>query len=231
MDEQCPDLTTIEDIHSLPGNSPQRKHIEKCPRCRALWKSYQTFMAGNDAPATARVAEAEQKMSDFLTQEIFNSADQTTQGTTPKTILRIKPWWQRSARSAPRTGLLTAAVLVAVIGLSTFLSQNNSQINEVRQRGENNYPQQTYPAGTVMVSETGLMTLTWSKMSDVKTYQVVLFNIDLDEFHRLKPVPETKTALAPEILDKQTDPVFWTVIGLADDRELARTRMSALIKE
>ncbi len=227
MNDPCPEAAKLEYFFTLPDDDPQRKHVDQCARCRALWKSYRAFITANELPAEARATEADQKLSAFLVREIGESDDQPILAVHPPQDRTGQRWWM-PIRLTPTTGLLAAAVLVVAIGLGSFLFQNDGQLNQTLQRGDRTSPTRIYPAGTAVVSDTGDMTLTWSEMTGAISYQVVLFDADLVEFQRLEPVPGITMILAAEVLAKQANPVFWTVVGLVDNRELARTRTSAL---
>ena len=58
MKGECVRIEHMADIELLPADDPRRRHVESCPRCRAVYAAYRDFMAPAAADAGPEQARA-----------------------------------------------------------------------------------------------------------------------------------------------------------------------------
>jgi hypothetical protein len=64
--ERCPDTGEVAALASLPAGDPRRRHLENCPRCRALAHAFAEFEDPGDSSDLPGLAEADTELRDRL---------------------------------------------------------------------------------------------------------------------------------------------------------------------
>ena len=82
MSDRC---ITPEELAELSADDPRRGHVDGCPRCQAVMKSFVAFMDPADIPGAADLADA---------QRIQNKA------MCPGTIRLVKMFYLNGRRAA-----------------------------------------------------------------------------------------------------------------------------------
>ena len=55
-----------DEFEGLAPDDPRRAHLEKCPRCRSVLKSFAAYRGAKDVPDGAEVADAHEKLAAAL---------------------------------------------------------------------------------------------------------------------------------------------------------------------
>ncbi len=75
----CPDLTRFDDLDQMRKDDPLKLHLAECPRCRALLKSRNVFIAQPDLSTEVeeRAQAADEKMTAFLNDTLFSQGQKS----------------------------------------------------------------------------------------------------------------------------------------------------------
>src|SRR4051812_47241466 len=62
---QCIDEQELGDVLALPQSDPQRRHVDECPRCRALAVSYRDFLDPASEEALSYGSAEDRQLTEF----------------------------------------------------------------------------------------------------------------------------------------------------------------------
>ena len=191
MRNGCVSSEEIGAILRLPPDSPERQHLEACPRCRALLISYREFVEDRSSPPGANLQDAGAHL-----REAF---DETVAGRT-ETVKR--PAWWTFTRWVPRlplglgrAWLLAPVTMLVVLGLYAGFGHLRRESGPDRLRG----PAATEPGrgqGSILLLEarpqgTEAVELRWRAIPAASSYEVVVFGTDLKDLARLRSLTDT----------------------------------------
>ena len=201
MTHPCFQVDELGDLLELGYDDPRRKHLDECPRCRALLTEYRGFMAPPTDAEGADLPDAEKRLTAFLKQKVQQDGS-------------IAPPPSPSVRFFRRTSfrlvMAAAAVVFAVLTLMTYHDRQPPVSDEILLRegtGHGSFSEEgkvkLLPLGKRADSKTGLR---WHKVKGADAYRVRLFSVELEELAILGPVTETSLLLSSEEIPKLAEP-------------------------
>lgn len=209
MTDRCIDAERIGDVLALAPDSPERKHVESCPRCRSLAQSYAMFME-TDAVPGANVADADARLSQWR-QNVIESA--------PAPAPKVRPGFLRSLLAGFMTRpALAAAALIVVAAAVVWLRVDHAP--EQRLRGSSPASTEALSLSGARVSPTGSIDLSWSAQPQAQRYEVRIYAEDLTELARYHTAATEFTIPAGDI-DTSAHVLLWRVVALANGNEIA----------
>lgn len=218
MRERCFSPDEIGEIAALAPGSPERIHVESCPRCRALMLTYLEFLQDRSAPDGADLGDAETRLrAAYREVSLLKDAPGARfPGATLAGMIRHR---SRGARWAWVFAPAAAAVLL-VLGIDTGLDilRKHSGADELRSP--------TIPHGATTPSTIELLEprargedgleLRWRAAAGASSYEIVLFGEDLRDLARLGPFPDTTCVIRLLDLPDEMPPdavIGWQVVG------------------
>ncbi len=227
MKEHCIEAEDLERVMGLGAEDPRRKHLDDCPRCRALMAAYSDFLKPARALPGADLQDADARLKSSFDREIAR------EGRASRPATRRMRW------SPPRpfgpTALWpvwAAAAAVIVVGVLYVVHQVGPGPDRLVLRGA---PQgSSRPAALVLYppkSVAGGLELRWRSAPGADTYQVRLFGSDLSERARLGPFADTAVVLRPAELASGIAPgtlLLWRVVALHAGDEIATSPVGQL---
>ena len=189
----------------MSADDPRRIHVDGCPRCQAVMKSFVAFMDPADVPGAADLADAHARLSDALDREIGTGAKVVRPGSGFWTPFRV------------RMIAAVAAVLVVAVGLSVFRAGPDGLApGEPVLRGVG-APAVPFRVETIPLESDGFQ-LRWPGVAEATGYRVVVYGEDLLEITGFDVGLETTFKFEPPI-----GAAFCRVIALRDGDELERS--------
>jgi len=218
MKNECIDIELIPDTLELPSDDSRRRHVETCSRCSAVLASYQAFMK-EETVAGADPEAAHTRLTAFVESEIGVTREE---GESP-------------ARSSdpPRKGLLSRvtgtffmrpamAAAALVIVAAGVLWWRPWAPEEIVLRGST-------PAGEIqplvlsapqILSEDEVV-LDWTPMDGADSYQVHLYDEDLNTIVLFEPTVETTLVISRSVIPADAPGVLiWRVVALQKGDEI-----------
>lgn len=180
MKEGCIDVERIATVLELPAEDPRRRHVESCPHCRNLARSYTEFLRAEMGPAAQPDAAR-----DRLAEVILDAAGETD---VPETA--PSRWWSSwRLRSASLVAATAAITLLAVI-----LWPDHSTVPPLLR--DDRVPR----AGALSLRPAEAVTdgnvrLTWTRAHGADRYEVRAYSSELDEIYRHPAVTDTSVVI------------------------------------
>ena len=203
MSDRC---FTPEELAELSADDPRRAHVDGCPRCQAVMKSFVAFMDPADIPKAADLADAHARLSGALEREI---------GSGPKVVRPDSGFW---TPFRARMIAAVAAVLVVAVGLSLFRAGPDGMApGEPVLRGVGT-PAAPFRCKVEKSEGVGGYQLTWAGIAEATDYRVVVYGADLEEIVGFDVESGTTFELNPP-----EGAAFCRVIALRDGDELERS--------
>lgn len=221
MNEACIPVVEIGSVTTAPADDPRRRHLESCPRCRALARQYRTFMDPAPLSADARVDWANAAIAQRLAHEI---------GTPGGVIAPLRPRPARFARSS-RSLWAAAAVLLACAGI--FLARDVAQdLNPRVPPGPailRNETDTAHALSVVAATNTpGAWRIAWTAPADAEASVVVLYDAALRELGRRDLGRAFTLTLDPAVWPATAQAAYVGVVFLAGGDEVGRAAARAL---
>ncbi len=204
MNDRCLNPAELADF---PAEDPRWSHVDDCPRCQAVMKSFAAFMDPADVPEGADLADAHARLSAALDREI-GSGDSNPQVIRPATSF-WNPFRVRTLAAA-------AAVVIVAVGLSMmrYGPEAPPQDPVLRGAGDVAVPFRC----EITVLERGVYLLSWPEVEEATSYRVVVYRADLEKLMDREVGGATSLELK---LPKGG--AFCRVIALRDGDEVARS--------
>lgn len=206
MSERC---LNLEELAGMTTDDPRRVHLDACPRCQAVLKSFAEFMDPQDVPQGADVADAHARLAAALESEI----------TPQENVVRPAPSFWTPFRV--RTLAAAAAVVIVAVGLSMFGSgwgPGNGVLphQEPVLRGIG-APAAPFLCQLELLSG-GRIQATWPGIAEATGYRVVVYDLDLKELEAFEAGSATHL-----MIQLPAGGAFCRVIALKDGDELGRS--------
>jgi hypothetical protein len=212
----CIPVEDLSRVRGLPADSPERRHVADCPRCRARMLALAEFERPTLVlPREADEAGAGERLDAFI--------DRLGGGAAKPAPRPPMPWWQRLFEPAMRPAL---AALVVVIAAGSFWAVTRP-LHRQELRGD----AESAPALAAAVATPDGWELAWAATGGADAYEVLFFGADLRESARVSGLHETHLLLRREALPAGVEPgkpCFWQVVALRAGDPLARSRTTPL---
>lgn len=206
METKCIDIERIAEVAELPADDAMRRHVEGCPRCRNLWRSYQKFMsaepvAGFGIDAARRELDA---LIDTKVGEKRPTASQRSSSRFPNALRGF-------LRPVPLLATAAAAVVVAVVvwqqsrGPEGILLRDSS----TSQTAAALAPAEVRPDGSILLS--------WTAVPGADAYEIRIYGPSFTEIYRHPNVTETSVVIDRSSLPSDLPPtldLMWRVYAL-----------------
>ncbi len=204
MNDQC---LTPEELVDISTEDPRRTHVDDCPRCQAVMKSFAAFMEPVDIPESADLADAQARLSAALAGEIGGD------GPVDRVLRPASSFWNPFR---VRMIAAAAAVVIVAVGLSVtrFGPETPPQEPVLRGAGDVVAP---FRCEVLGLGDGGFR-LSWPVVEGAVTYRVVVYRADLKELMDHDAGGATSLDLRP-----LGGAAFCRVIALRDGDEVARS--------
>ncbi len=224
--ESCiPDDQLAGAAESQKG-SPQRVHLDECPRCQAQLLALQAFLTPPPLPPEARAGEADAELDRFIEQL---SAEVRPAPTRVIAREHPTPGWMRWFSPGPR--LVLAVSMLAVVMVGAWLLQRPLPERALTRGG----PMGTSDSRSVITSEPTVVAdgwvLEWKPVEEATAYEVILLGGDLTERARFNARSTTHLTLAASRLPTGLDPaegLAWQVEAHRGADVVARSSVAEL---
>ena len=207
MSDQC---LNPEELADFSTEDPRRAHVDDCPRCQSVVKSFTAFMDPADIPEGADLADAHARLSAALDREIGSGE---SIGSQAQVIRPAASFW---SPFRVRTLAAAAAVVIVAVGLSVtrFGPEVPPQEPVLRDAGDVVAPYRCEITGL----ENGGYLLSWPEVEEATSYRVVVYSTDLEDL--MDHDVEDATSLELELPEGGA---FCRVIALRDGDEVKRS--------
>jgi hypothetical protein len=182
VDVQCIEAERIAIVLDLPGDYPERDHMENCPRCGALAESYRAFI---DAEPVED-ADLEQ-VRGVLDAHIRSEAQRWM----PDSRTARAVWWRTRLRPAP----LLAAGVVVIAAAWWFTRSPEESIT----RG-NAPTAHVFVANTAELRADGSFELSWTAAPGADRYRIRIYGPDLHDLYHSEDVTATSMVVSKHAL-------------------------------
>jgi hypothetical protein len=195
-ESRCIELEALARVRDLPAGSPERRHVEECPRCRAALLALAEFeREAGGLPAEADAPGANARLSAVI--DSLTSAAPVAAA--PK---RTEPGWLHRLFAPPAMRYATGFAVVAIVAASAWIVARGPAGNEERlQRGV------TGPDGaaSIRATESG-WEIAWPAVEGAESYDVVFLSPDLREVARVPDLHAAPLVLRRDALPSGVTP-------------------------
>ena len=238
---QCISEEALGDVLALPPSDPRRRHVDECPRCRALATSYRQFLepsteetASYGTAEDRRLTEFRERLTGVATAAATTSAPPAS---TPDAQARAaapaapaRSWSERLFGPALRPVWAIAAIVIAFGVMKIAPKSPPGPATEPTLRGGTSHELATaapsYAAHGV--------TLVWSANPEADHYQLRFFSTALAEIGRRDLGRDTSVTLAdPSGLPAayaNGETILWRVVAMKGGDELESSAPGSLKK-
>lgn len=204
-------MEEIGAMTELPVGDSRRAHLEECPRCQGLAKSFVAFMAPVDVPVEADIADANTRLSAALTREIGGEAGGSI----------VRPATFRQRFLGMRSLTAAAAVVAVALGLSLMRGGPAAPPLEPILRGAGDELAPFRCEVSVVAGQE--YRLSWATVAAGTTYRVEVYGEGLEELAAYDVGDALSFALQPPV-----GAAFCVVIALAGGDEVMRSQPAYL---
>lgn len=190
MKHGCIDVEQIASVLELPPGHEQRRHLDSCPRCRNLARSYTAFLKA-EAGAGARPEEARERLAQAILRATGAAArpGSAREDLPQRETGSRRAWWPLWRL---RPVVLVAAAAVAFVAVVLWQDRPTAPpvLRDERTLRTGTlllHPAQVTPGGTVRLS--------WSRASGAERYEVRVYDAELDEVYRHPAVMDTSVVV------------------------------------
>ena len=205
MQTQCIDSERIAEVGDLPADHPIRRHVEDCPRCRNLLRSYQKFVRAEPVAGFA-IEAARQRLDALISSKVAGTRPAASRWSS----LNVSSLLRGLLRPAPLIAVGAAAALVTVVVWQQSLGPETPRL-----RSETTSQTAALPPADVRPD--GSISLSWAAVSGADTYQVRIYGPGLTEIYRHPNVTETSVVIDRSLLPSDLPPrldLMWRVVAL-----------------
>ncbi len=204
METRCIESETIGEVAELAADHPMRRHVEDCPRCRNLWRSYHEFLraepvAGFDTETARRTLDA------LIASKVGEKRPPESRRSSASFSIRLR-------------GLLRPAPLIAAGAVAVFAvvvwQQSRGPEGILLRSGSATQSGALPPAE---VRSDGSIHLSWAPVPGADAYQVRIYGPGLTEIYRHPAVAETSVVIDRSLLPSDLPPsldLMWRVYAL-----------------
>jgi hypothetical protein len=244
VNRDCIPVAELEAVLALAENHPRRRHLETCPRCRALLLEYRDFLSTDDIPEGADPVAAERALGAALGREMETVAGDARLATVPgagrdetgRTGSRDShrprgraPGWWFARQPAGVRALAAVLALVVVGGASVLLLRGDGEPAPDILRSSDAEAAAwdlTVVAGRFAANDAPALRLAWTPRPGADAYEVRVYATDLDPRGTFGPFTDT-TAVVPiaglDEIPAPGDPLLVRVVALAGGDEQERS--------
>ena len=235
MSERCSPIEELERIAALPADDPRRRHLDGCPRCRALLHACRTFAREPEGELAAQAGRLDARLAAALDREILGAharVDAAGVEEPRPSFLRALGGLRRAPRAwqALRIAAACAAVVLVVLGVQQTRHPRLPEGGDVVLRGAGP-AEPGAPAGQARLLADGWV-FSWSPVEEADSYRLTLYDEDAVEIAAfLAPGSDTSLTIAFANLPAAAGDAtarFWRVTALRSADEVARGRLRTL---
>jgi hypothetical protein len=195
-ESRCIEVEALARVRDLPAASPERRHVETCPRCRAALLALAEFEREvGELPAEADAAGANARLS-----EVIDSL--TSAAPTAPALRRAEPGWLRRLFAPPAMRYAAGFAVVAIVAASAWIVARGPSGNGERLERGTAGPD---GAASVRATDSG-WEIAWPAVEGAESYDVVFLSTDLREMARIPDVHATRLALGRDALPSGVTP-------------------------
>ncbi len=233
---QCIAEEALGNVLALPATDPRRRHVDECPRCRALAVSYREFLepateevASYGSAEDRRLTEFRERLTGVATAPAPPASVRDAQARTVVPPRPVRSWSERLFGPALRPVWAIAAIAIA-FGVMTIVPKSPP--------GSATSP--TLRGGTSRELATAMpsyaahgVTLVWSGNPEADHYQLRFFSTALAEIGRRDLARDTSVTLATGDLPAAYaggETILWRVVAMKGGDELESSAPGSLKK-
>lgn len=235
---RCIAEEALGDVLALPSSDPRRRHVDECPRCRALALSYREFLEPSTEEAASYGTAEDRQLSEF--RERLTGAAAATASAPPATVYDAKAraavpaaparsWGERLFGPALRPLWAVAAIAIAFGVMRIAPKSPPGSVTTPTLRGGASHELAT---ATPSYAANGV-TLAWSANPEADHYQLRFFSTALSEIgHRDLARDTSVTLTAGELPATYTsgETILWRVVAMKGGDELESSAPGSLKK-
>jgi hypothetical protein len=202
MEARCIDSERIAEVVNLPVDDPIRRHVDECPRCRNLLRSYLSFM--DATPVEGFPIDAARRHLDALIDAKVGA------GAAPGPASRFSALLRGLARPVP---LLAAVAAVTVVAVVVWQQSRGPEGVNLREEPAANH----MTLAPAEVRADGSVHLSWDAVPGADSYQVRVYGPGLTEIYRSADVTDTSVVVDRSALPSDLPPtldLMWRVYAL-----------------
>lgn len=207
METRCIDSERIADVVELAADHPTRRHVEDCPRCRNLLRSYQKFVSAEPV-AGAGIDDARRTLDALINSKVGKRS-----AATRPSSMRFAHGLRGFLRPAP---LVAAAAVCALVAIVVWQQSRGPESLRLRSQPTS----QTSGLPPADVRPDGSIHLAWPAVSGADAYQVRIYGTNFTEIYRHPNVAETSVVIDRSSLPADLPPQFdllWRVYALQNE--------------
>lgn len=219
MSHKCPDPGALVALLDLPADDERRRAAAACPRCDALLRSLDAFLAGDEAVPAAERAAAERHLAGVI--EGLARADRAqARAPSGRGAARRRPA-DRAWRWGWAAGLAAAAGLAFVLVGTELPGERNPS---GRLRGGQPEPAPAIAPAFTPDAGGGLLA-SWAPVPGAETYRLELFAADLDTLAVRDGLAVPSAVLAADLVEGDGAAALCRVRAYGGGRELVASAL------
>lgn len=224
-ESKCIEAGALDEILASAVTDPRRRHLESCPRCRALAENYALFLSPpDDDPALTDRAQAK---LDAFRDRLLAPTDPIA---APRRAMSgAAPWWRGLFAPAARPAWALAGVLV-IAGAWYVTRPSPPSPADIRLRGEQRIEM---PLAAPRYLDANTLVLGWRSMPEAARYEVRFYSTSLTEIGRRDAGTDTLLRIAVGQLPPtyaRGESVLYRVVALQGGDEISRSPVGSLQK-
>jgi hypothetical protein len=216
--ERCIDIERIGDVLALPGDHPDRRHADSCPRCKSLAVLYREFITAEGLPDSG--VEAARPVLDA---RIRKDAAQWMPARTPAPPSSRTSGWFVLRRPV----LLVAAAAIFIAGVTWW----SSRVPEEDMLRDSAPPSASFSLHEARVLAGGDIQLSWDAQAGVDQYQVRIYGPDMTAVYQSPLVSESTLTVPRSDLPADLPPTLdlsWQVYTFAQGDEIGSSALGSI---
>lgn len=205
MEARCVDLERMGEVADLPADHPVRRHVDDCPRCRNVLRSYREFVAAEPV-AGFGIDAARRKLDALIDSKVGEKRPAVSLQPSSGSSL---DWLRGFLRPVP----LVAVAAVAIVA-ATLLWQQSRESDGILLRDQS-VTQSALPPAEIRPD--GSIRLTWAAVPGADAYQIRIYGPSFTEIYRHPDVTETSAVIERSSLPADLPPtldLLWRVYAI-----------------
>lgn len=219
MTQRCFQAEELSDILDLEEADPRRRHLDECPRCRALLSEYRDFLKPPQEMPGTNLEDAGSRLREVLEREIREGEPSSP----VKRIIESRTF---------RMVMAVAATICVIIIAYSFKEDRPPESDGIVLREEPGAGREDEIAlRPVQPLSEGAVKLSWRTAAGADAFKVYFFSAELEELAVLGPQTESSIVLQPgEIpgLPGSGTLLLWRVGALKEGDEIASSPLGTL---